>query len=123
MTVRSPKSVLVTGGCGFIGSNFISLISIRWPDAKIINLDKLLPGSNACNIDFDIRNATERYQLVIGDCCNRDLVMKLLQENEVRECFRKILLLTILLYRLAETIHLCPIKIRYYLGQAEMITK
>uniref|UniRef100_A0A914XDX2 dTDP-D-glucose 4,6-dehydratase n=1 Tax=Plectus sambesii TaxID=2011161 RepID=A0A914XDX2_9BILA len=83
MTMRTPKSVLVTGGCGFIGSNFINQIYIRWPDAKIVNLDKLLPGSNACNVDCDLRNNAERYRLVVGDCCNRELTMKLLQDHQI----------------------------------------
>lgn len=49
--VGPPKSVMVTGGCGFIASNFINHIGHSWPNTKIINFDKLMPGANAFNID------------------------------------------------------------------------
>ena len=39
------QTILVTGGCGFIGSNFVRLAFERLPDARIINLDKLTSGA------------------------------------------------------------------------------
>ncbi|MGK2906889.1 MAG: NAD-dependent epimerase/dehydratase family protein, partial [Desulfuromonadales bacterium] len=40
------RKILVTGGCGFIGSNFVRLVLHQLPEARIINLDKLTYAGN-----------------------------------------------------------------------------
>jgi len=67
-------SVLVTGGCGFIASNFINTISLQHPEYKIINLDKLDYCSNIQNV----REGSSTF--VKGDIKNRDLVSFLIKE-------------------------------------------
>lgn len=71
-------TLLVTGGCGFIGSNFIHYILDRYPEYKIINLDKLTYGGNLDNLRA-IKNDS-RYRFVKGDVCNTELVNELMKE-------------------------------------------
>jgi len=70
--------VLVTGGAGFIGSNFIRYILSKHRDWEVINLDKLGYGSNLANLR-DIED-DERYTFVKGDINDFDLVSKLIKE-------------------------------------------
>ena len=67
--------LLVTGGAGFIGSNFIRYIIKKYPDYKIINLDKLTYAGNLDNLK-DIEN-NSNYTFVKGDICDRRIVNEL----------------------------------------------
>lgn len=69
--------ILVTGGCGFMASNFIRYMLQKHPDYKIINLDKLTYAANLDNLK-DIKN-NPNYKLVKGDICDEKLVNKLLK--------------------------------------------
>ncbi len=71
--------LLVTGGAGFIGSNFIHHILSEHTDWEIINLDKLTYAGNLENLK-DIENDA-RYRFVKGDIGDRELVNTLLQER------------------------------------------
>lgn len=64
--------LLVTGGCGFIGSNFIRYILRKYPNYKVINLDKLTYCGSIDNLK-DIEK-DRRYKFVKGDICNARLV-------------------------------------------------
>ena len=64
--------ILVTGGAGFIGSNFIKLYLARHPDCEIVNLDKLTYAGNLENLR-DVEN-DERYSFVQGDICDEAVV-------------------------------------------------
>lgn len=55
------KNLLVTGGCGFIGSNFINYFYRAVPGCRIINIDALYYCANILNIDEKIRNDINRY--------------------------------------------------------------
>lgn len=72
--------LLVTGGAGFIGSNFIRYIIKKYPRYKIINLDKLTYAGNLDNLK-DIEN-NSNYTFVKGDICDRGIVDKLSKEVE-----------------------------------------
>jgi dTDP-glucose 4,6-dehydratase len=78
----SNHSILVTGGAGFIGSNFI----LRWlgdgAAAPVVNLDKLTYAGNAANLASLAGDA--RYRLVQGDIADTALVGRLLREHRVR---------------------------------------
>jgi len=67
--------LLVTGGAGFIGSNFIRYIIKKYSDYKIINLDKLTYAGNLDNLK-DIEN-NSNYTFVKGDICDRRIVNEL----------------------------------------------
>ena len=71
----SPTNLLVTGGCGFIGSNFINYYKEKNPDVKIINFDKLDYCSEKNGINHD--------KLVIGNLKNKDLVVHILNEHNI----------------------------------------
>jgi dTDP-glucose 4,6-dehydratase len=71
-------NLLVTGGCGFIGSNFIRYIMKKYPYHKIINLDKLTYAGNLDNLK-DVEN-DPNYSFVRGDICDVALVDDLMQK-------------------------------------------
>ncbi len=75
------KSILITGGAGFIGSNLIIHLLRTYPEYFIINLDKLTYAGNPDNLK-EARDS-RRYHFVHGDICNRELVDYLLKNFDV----------------------------------------
>ena len=76
------KTILITGGAGFIGSNFVPYFCEKYPEYKIINLDKLTYAGNLENLR-SCENMPN-YSFVQGDICDADLIEKLFRENDVR---------------------------------------
>ena len=74
--------LLVTGGCGFIGSNFINYYFRQNVDATIVNLDAMYYCASETNIDEDIRNSS-RYHLVKGNLCSYDLISNILNIYQI----------------------------------------
>jgi len=73
--------ILVTGGLGFIGSNFIINTLEKFPKNEIINLDDKLYGSNHLNLK-NIRKS-KNYRFVKGNICNEKIVKKLVKKIDV----------------------------------------
>jgi dTDP-glucose 4,6-dehydratase len=73
--------LLVTGGAGFIGSNFV-LSTIAQTGEALVNLDKLTYAGNLKSLESLLRDA--RHAFVQGDICDRDLVRKLLAQHRPR---------------------------------------
>ena len=74
-------SILITGGAGFIGSNFVPYFCKKYPDYQIINLDKLTYAGNLDNlkecVDFD------NYVFVQGDICDKELIPSLFEKYNI----------------------------------------
>ena len=75
------RSIIITGGAGFIGSHVVRLFVNKYPDYRIINLDKLTYAGNLANLK-DIEDR-ENYTFVKGDICDFELVMDLMKKYEV----------------------------------------
>ena len=80
--IKNIKKLLVTGGCGFIGSNFINYFMKKYPDITIINIDKLYYSANINNIDSNIRNS-KKYIFIRGDINNSELLEYILVQNNI----------------------------------------
>ena len=76
------KNLLITGGCGFIGSNFINYIFYRNDDINIINLDAMYYCANEKNVLEEIRNSN-RYHLIKGNLCSIDLLNHVLDNYSI----------------------------------------
>ncbi|OHB68086.1 MAG: dTDP-glucose 4,6-dehydratase [Planctomycetes bacterium RBG_13_62_9] len=82
------KNILVTGGAGFIGSNFVRMVLAEHPDCLVVNLDKLTYAGNLENLADLVGGASPlntalRYRFVQGDICDGPLVMRLLDEHRI----------------------------------------
>lgn len=81
MNTYQPRSMLVTGGAGFIGANFIRYALTHEPNLHIINLDKLTYAGSLENLR-DLPH-TKRHQFVQGDICDAKLVRELLNQHHI----------------------------------------
>jgi dTDP-glucose 4,6-dehydratase len=80
----SETIIFVTGGAGFIGSNFINELFNQYYDVKVINFDALYYCANEeKNIDPDIRANKERYQFIHGNLQSLDLLKYVFQTNKI----------------------------------------
>ncbi len=75
------KTYLVTGGAGFIGSNFIIYMLSKYKDIRIINCDKLTYAGNLNNLT-ELRDSSE-YIFVHGDICHMELMEKLFKNYDI----------------------------------------
>lgn len=75
------RSILITGGAGFIGSHLVRHFVRKYPDYRIINLDKLTYAGNLANLK-DIENCPN-YRFVKGDICDIDAVLALMREEKI----------------------------------------
>ncbi|MEC8968791.1 MAG: GDP-mannose 4,6-dehydratase, partial [Bacteroidota bacterium] len=74
------KKILVTGGCGFIGSHVVRLLVNKYVDYQIFNLDKLTYAGNPENLS-DIENKSN-YVFIQMDITNEKKILKLFQEHK-----------------------------------------
>ena len=77
----SEKKILVTGGAGFIGSNFVRYMLNKHKDYKIVNLDLLTYAGNIKSLD-DIKD-NPNYLFVKGDIADNKLVDKIVSDNKI----------------------------------------
>lgn len=75
------KSIIITGGAGFIGSHVVRLFVNKYPEYRIINLDKLTYAGNLANLK-DIENKPN-YTFVKADICDFDTILSLMKQYEV----------------------------------------
>ncbi len=74
------KTILITGGAGFIGSHVVRLFVNKYREYKIVNLDKLTYAGNLANLK-DIENSPN-YEFVKGDIVDSNFLQKLFEENQ-----------------------------------------
>lgn len=75
------KHILVTGGAGFIGSNFVPYFLEHNPSIHLVNLDALTYAGNLANLK-EVEGA-ERYTFIKGDICDRNLIEKLFERFDI----------------------------------------
>ncbi|MBP7506070.1 MAG: GDP-mannose 4,6-dehydratase, partial [Prolixibacteraceae bacterium] len=73
------KTLLITGGAGFIGSHVVRLFVNKYPGYRVVNLDKLTYAGNLANLK-DVENLPH-YSFVRGDIVDGDFVQKLFEEH------------------------------------------
>lgn len=78
----SKKTILVTGGAGFIGSNFIPYFMETYPEYHLINLDLLTYAGDLANLK-EVAQAS-RFQFIKGDICDRSLVEDIFSKNNIQ---------------------------------------
>lgn len=74
--------ILVTGGCGFIGSNFIRHVLGGHPGDEVVNLDALTYAGNLENLADVEADYPGRYRFVRGDICDADLARRLIDDSQ-----------------------------------------
>lgn len=77
---RPLKNILVTGGCGFIGSNFVNHFCVAHPDVHVFNIDKMDYCANSKSIQVADRT---NYTFIKGDIRNTDLIMHIFHTHDI----------------------------------------
>ena len=77
--IFEPKNIIVTGGCGFIGSNFVHYVVNNHPGVHVTVLDKLTYAGNPENI---AGLPSDRVELVVGDICDAELLDRLVPGHD-----------------------------------------
>jgi len=74
------KTILITGGAGFIGSHLVRLFVTKYPNYKVVNLDKLTYAGNLANLT-DIENSVN-YEFIKGDIVDADFITELFKKHQ-----------------------------------------
>ncbi|MCJ8346366.1 GDP-mannose 4,6-dehydratase, partial [bacterium] len=75
------KRILITGGAGFIGSNFIAYFLEKYSDYQLVNLDLLTDAANLHNLVE--ASSDDRYTFIEGSICDRSFVESIFKEYEI----------------------------------------
>ncbi len=79
--MKNRRTVLVTGGCGFIGTNFIHLLLDKYSDWRVINLDKLTYAGNLKNLQS--LPDGDNYRFIKGDICDEATVQTIFSDEKI----------------------------------------
>ena len=82
LLVREAMRILVTGGCGFIGSNFIRYILKHYKPAYLTNVDVLTYAGNLANLEGVAEEHGDRYEFFKADIANADQMDELMTEHQ-----------------------------------------
>lgn len=77
------KNLLVTGGAGFIGCNFVRLVLARHPDVRVTVYDKLTYAGRRENLQDVAEQFSQRYAFVEGDICDAGLVEQTIDRDDI----------------------------------------
>lgn len=75
--------ILVTGGCGFIGSNFIPLLLRQYSDSFVCNVDKLTYAGNPANLTAVVQDFPERYRFEKADIADAAAMRRIFKEHRI----------------------------------------
>jgi dTDP-glucose 4,6-dehydratase len=75
------RKLLITGGAGFIGSNFVRMVLSEYPDCFTVNLDKLTYAGNLENLDEFLEHKNHKF--IKGDICDGALVEKIIDQYKI----------------------------------------
>ncbi|HNS13550.1 MAG TPA: GDP-mannose 4,6-dehydratase, partial [Bacteroidia bacterium] len=78
--MNHKKNILITGGAGFIGSHVVRLFVNKYPDYKILNLDKLTYAGNLLNLK-DVEQKSN-YEFLRGDIVDSELITNLFADRK-----------------------------------------
>ncbi len=81
MSKSFERSILITGGAGFIGSHVVRLFVNKYPNYKVVNIDKLTYAGNLENLQ-DVANA-QNYKFVKADICDFEELMRVFAEETI----------------------------------------
>lgn len=79
--MKNRRTILVTGGCGFIGANFVRLLHREYPGCRVVNLDKLTYAGNLRNLDGIDEGGN--YRFVKADICDASIIEKVFIEEKI----------------------------------------
>ncbi len=77
------RNLMITGGAGFIGSNFVRYMLRNYPDYRTVVYDKLTYAGNLDNLKDAAQDFADRYAFVKGDICDAEKVRAVVQEHQV----------------------------------------
>ena len=80
--ISKIKTLFITGGAGFIGSNFINIFAKKYKNIKIINFDALYYCADKNNVSTDIQNS-DNYTFIEGNLQSFDLLKYIFKKNEI----------------------------------------
>jgi dTDP-glucose 4,6-dehydratase len=81
--LQKPAEILITGGCGFIGSNFVRYILEKREKVRVINIDKLTYAGNLANLVDVEKDYPERYLFIKGDIAEQEVIRDIFDRYEI----------------------------------------
>tara|TARA_B100000579_G_scaffold344721_1_gene297230 strand:+ start:528 stop:1535 length:1008 start_codon:yes stop_codon:yes gene_type:complete len=81
LLLNTDRTILITGGAGFIGSHVVSHFVQNYPEYKIINLDKLTYASDLSNLSHLSKH--KNYEFIQGDICDSRFLKKLFETKDI----------------------------------------
>jgi len=79
--MQIKRKIMVTGGCGFIGANFVRLLLDKYPEWRVINVDKLTYAGNRQNLSGIEEN--RMYRFVKADICDAEAMTAVFKDEEI----------------------------------------
>ena len=81
LLLDTDRTILITGGAGFIGSHVVEHFVLNYPEYNILNLDKLTYASDLTNISH--LNEYKNYEFIQGDICDKKFIQNLFQKKQI----------------------------------------